>query len=216
MKLDKLCIAVLWLAASSAAFAQSTYGTIDGTITDPSSAVIRGAKVEAVNEQTKVAHTLDSDANGLYRFLNLDPGVYTISATAAGFSRTEQKDIHLQAREELPVNFQLALASAAGATVEVVGTPVIAEGQTLSDSKSGDDINSLALNFRATASPLARLAWPHWRLAFNPIAAGTSPSRASCRRRPPSLWTASRRNFRATADPHAICFRLSRALPNFA
>ena len=146
-------LALASLLASSAVFAQSTYGTISGAITDPSSAVIRAAKVEAVNQETKVARSVVSDDTGGYRLVNLDPGVYTVSATAPGFGKSEQKDVQLLAREELSINLQLAVGTAASTTVEVVGTPAVSEGLTRSDSKSGDVINSLALNFRATASP---------------------------------------------------------------
>ena len=57
-------------------------GTIHGTVTDPTSALVRGAKVEAKNQETGTAQ-------------NLDPGVYTVAATASGFNRTEQKDVAL-------------------------------------------------------------------------------------------------------------------------
>lgn len=145
--------AVLCLVTSAAAFAQSTYGTINGSVTDPSSAAVHGATVEATNQQTQVKHSLVTNAEGRYRFVNLDPGVYAVSASAPGFSVTERKDVVLQAREELPIDLQLAVASAAATTVEVIGTPVIAEQLTQSDSKSGDAITDLPLNFRATASP---------------------------------------------------------------
>src|ERR1700730_11611816 len=103
MQTLKYSFATLCLAISGATFAQTTYGTISGSITDASSAVIRGAKVEATNQQTQVAHTLETDNDGRYRFVNLDRGVYTIAVTAPGFSRTEQKDIILEARAEIPI-----------------------------------------------------------------------------------------------------------------
>ncbi len=109
--------------------------------------------MEAVNQQTRVTRAVETDADGSYRFVNLDPGIYTVAASASGFGRTEQKEINLQAREEIPINLQLALENSARTTVEVVGTPVITEELTRSDSRSGDAIDSLALNFRATASP---------------------------------------------------------------
>jgi len=145
--------AAVFTLAASGALAQSTYGTIYGTVTDPSGAVVRGANVEARDEQTGVALNLLTDANGQYRFVNLDPGVYTIAAAAVGFSRTERKGVPLLAREELAIPFQLAVANAEGTTIEVTATPVVSEQPTLSYSKSGDDISDLALNFRATASP---------------------------------------------------------------
>ena len=85
--------------------------------------------------------------------MNLDSGVYTVSALAQGFGRSEQKDVQLLAREEISINLQLAVGSAVETTVEVVGTPSVSEALTRSDSKSGDAINSLALNFRATSNP---------------------------------------------------------------
>jgi len=146
-------LAAVCFVTSTQAFAQSTYGSINGSVTDPSAAAVRGAEVEVTNQQTHVTHSLVSGVEGRYRFVNLDPGIYTVAASAPGFSRTEQKDINLLAREELPVDLRLTVASAAATIVEVKGTPVIAEQLTQSDSKSGDAINDLALNFRATGSP---------------------------------------------------------------
>ena len=146
-------VAFASLLAASALFAQSTYGTIGGTITDSTSAVIRSAQVEALNQETKTSRSVVTDDYGRYSFVNLDPGVYTVSAAAPGFGRSEHKDVTLLARADVPINFQLAVASAGGTTVEVVGTPVASIELTRSDSKSGDSINSLALNFRATANP---------------------------------------------------------------
>src|SRR5208283_688106 len=69
-------LAALCFAASTVAFAQSTYGSINGSVTDPSAATIRGAEVEATNQQTQVKHSLVTNSDGRYRFMNLDPGVY--------------------------------------------------------------------------------------------------------------------------------------------
>jgi hypothetical protein len=152
MKSD-LCCAAVFLLFTNALFSQSTYGTISGVITDPNSAVIRGAAVEAENSETKTTRKVVSDEGGRYSFVNLDPGVYTVSASAPGFGQAIQKDVHVLARDAVSIPFQLAVGNAATTTVEVTGTPVVTEELTRSDSKSGDSINSLALNFRATANP---------------------------------------------------------------
>jgi len=146
-------LVVAGLLALISLFGQSTYGTIAGAITDQTSAVIRAAKVEALNQETKIARSVGTDDAGRYRLVNLDPGIYTVSAVAEGFGKSEQRDVQLQAREAISINLQLSVGSAAATTVEVVGTPAVSEALTRSDSKSGDAINSLALNFRATASP---------------------------------------------------------------
>jgi hypothetical protein len=152
ISLPAVRLIVVAVFASGAIFAQSTYGTLTGIVTDQSSAVIRAAQVEAENQETKVTRTVRSDDGGRYRLVNLDPGFYTISATAEGFVKAVHKDVQLLAGREEWIPLQLTVGSAT-TTVEVVGTPVVSEELTRSDSKSGDSINSLALNFRATANP---------------------------------------------------------------
>jgi hypothetical protein len=121
--------------------AQSTYGTITGTVTDPSSAVIRSARVEAENQETKISRSVVTDEGGRYRLVNLDPGVYTISAAAPGFGRAVQKDVTLLAGREVSIPLEIRVGDAATTMIEVVGTPVVTEELTRSDSKSGDSIN---------------------------------------------------------------------------
>ena len=155
--LDDICksalrIALACLLFSSAMFAQSTYGSIAGVITDPSAAVIRDADVEAKNIETNVARRVKTNAEGFFRLTNMDPGTYAITAAASGFARVEQKSVTLLAREEVKLDLQLPVAGGTE-TVEVTATPVVSEQLTISDSKSGDVINSLALNFRASANP---------------------------------------------------------------
>ena len=145
--------AVVCILLAGALYGQSTYGTITGAITDPSAAVIAGATVEAKNQSTAEVRTVNTDAEGFFRFVELEPGTYVVSAAANGFDRVERKDVVLKAREEIRADIQLPVAGGAHTTVEVVGTPVVSEALTLSDSKSGNEINSLALNFRATATP---------------------------------------------------------------
>jgi len=147
----RLAAAILFL--SGAAFAQSTYGTIYGNITDPSSAIIRDAVVEATNTSTGVVRSVKTNAAGFFSFVNLDPGTYNLSASAASFAPAEEKGVPLLAREERRVDLQLPLAGATATTVEVTAQTSVSEQLTLADSKSGEVINSLALNFRATADP---------------------------------------------------------------
>jgi hypothetical protein len=159
LALRTLCPRALLLAGllallAATAVAQSTYGNIAGVVIDPSKAVVRDATVQALNTNTGVARNAKSDADGFFRFLNLDPGTYTVTVEATGFAKLEQKNVSLLAREDVRLaDLQLALASAQTQTVEVTATPVVTEQLTISDSKSGDVIKSLALNFRATANP---------------------------------------------------------------
>jgi len=76
-----------------AAFAQSTVtGTIEGTITDASSAGVPNAKIKAVGAATGTVRETTSDNSGNYRFDQMSSGQYTISIDAAGFTRVEIKN----------------------------------------------------------------------------------------------------------------------------
>src|SRR5207302_4526383 len=83
---------------------------------------------------------------------NLDAGEYQVVTALAGFA-AQTRDIELLARQTVRVDLLLQVAGTKE-QVQVVGTsPVIeTERATIDNSKSGDDINKLALNFRATSS----------------------------------------------------------------
>ncbi len=145
---------LLLLACAATAFGQSTFGTIEGVVTDPSSAVVSGAKVAITNEGTGALRSTATDLAGSYRLTNLDAGFYTINVAAQNFTTISRKNVQLPARELVHLDFQLPLASAQATTIEVTADAgVISQALTVSDSKSGDLISSLAINFRATNAP---------------------------------------------------------------
>ena len=102
-----LLLLLTWLAFVVPAAAQSTYGTITGTITDPSGAVIPGAKIETLNQGTKAVRTLTTDNEGSFRFINLEPGIYTLTVSADQFVTVQNKDVPLLAREVVRSDFKL-------------------------------------------------------------------------------------------------------------
>ena len=71
--------------------AQTFYGSVVGTVTDPSGAVVPGAKVTLTNMATKGKHTAQTDAAGNYRFVNLVRANYRLEAEVAGFKRTARE-----------------------------------------------------------------------------------------------------------------------------
>ena len=81
--------ALLLVACPS--FAQVSGGSITGTVTDATGAVVPGATVTIVNRSTGVSQTLKTNSTGLFNKPNLDPGNYEVTFTAQGFSimRTE-------------------------------------------------------------------------------------------------------------------------------
>jgi hypothetical protein len=67
------------------ATAQVLYGSLTGNVTDPSEAVLPGARVEALNTDTGVARTTTTNEHGLYSFSELMPGTYKLTVLAANF-----------------------------------------------------------------------------------------------------------------------------------
>src|SRR5229473_3916468 len=82
---------VLLSLASGNAFAQATAsGTIQGTVTDKSGAVVTGAQVVAKSKATDSVRTATTSDTGYYRFELLPVGSYTVTVSKAGFGTVAQ------------------------------------------------------------------------------------------------------------------------------
>src|SRR5215472_1315969 len=88
---------VLLIDFAGPAAAQTTFGSITGTVTDKSSAVIPGAQVSATNEATGVSRRAATGSDGIYAITDLFPGSYRLQVEAKGFSRVERSGIALDA-----------------------------------------------------------------------------------------------------------------------
>ncbi len=100
---------------------QANGASIQGTITDSSSAVIPGVKVTATNRDTKTSSSTISDANGKYAFSGLNDGEYVFSASLQGFSTTE---VNRPIAKDSAVEQNLVLkVGQVDATVRVVPVP---------------------------------------------------------------------------------------------
>src|SRR5947208_4032082 len=84
------------LLLTTTVFAQETTAGLQGTVKDPSGAVVPNATV-VVTADTLVGHkTLKTDGNGYYRFANLPPGLYAITVKAEGFSTLKKEGLLLE------------------------------------------------------------------------------------------------------------------------
>jgi hypothetical protein len=99
--------------------AQSNSGSISGTVTDPSGAVVAGATVTIENPVSGYLRTVKTDNSGRFQFSNLPFNPYHLSATATAFGAAAQDaDI----RSAVPVNVAVALhVAGASTTVTVEG-----------------------------------------------------------------------------------------------
>ena len=143
----------LAVLASASSFAQSTYATLVGTVTDTSGAVVPGATITVTNEATGLKRSVTADAAGEFRVINLDAGTYTVTFTGTEFAVEKDEHVSVPARETIRTDAHLSLKSVAQETTVVANQDVVTEDLTLSNSLSGGEVNSLPLNFRATVDP---------------------------------------------------------------
>src|ERR1700680_1998990 len=109
---------VLGIMGTPLASAQAVYGSIFGTITDPSGAAVAGAKVTVTSatKGTTVEATTNTDGN--YSVTHLIPDTYDVRAEGAGFKAFEQKNIPVSADAAARVDGQFVVGGSTE-TVEV-------------------------------------------------------------------------------------------------
>src|ERR1700732_1162760 len=90
-----VCVCSLLLLVSNL-FAQETTGGLQGTVKDPSGAVVSKATVEITSPALEGAKRLETDSSGYYRFANLPPGVYTATVKASGFSELKREGVTIE------------------------------------------------------------------------------------------------------------------------
>lgn len=121
-------VGIVMFAFALTMHAQSTTGTIYGTVTDPSGAAIAGSTVEAKNTATGMAQTAVTNKSGAYTFLTVEPGDYSVSTTATGFKTQTQTGVAVAANQNVHVAFSLPL----GSTTETVS---VAADVTMVDTR---------------------------------------------------------------------------------
>ncbi|HWF48918.1 MAG TPA: carboxypeptidase regulatory-like domain-containing protein, partial [Bryobacteraceae bacterium] len=126
--------------------AQAVNGTVVGTITDPTAAVVPNARVTITNLDTNTVRTASTDANGYYTFPDMPPGRYSVKVAKEGFASAEQSGITLLVNSTARVNLQLQ-PGAVSQTIEVTGVPSLLQTDT---AQTGATMSSL----QATQLPL--------------------------------------------------------------
>ena len=122
-------LAVLLLAGVAApGFAQSqaANGSIEGTITDNSGAVLPGVTVTVTNTDTGGQRVVVSNESGVYRAPLLPLGTYSVAAELQGFKKFEQKGVSLSAGMTAVINIVLSVGSMSE-TITVTGESPVAE-----------------------------------------------------------------------------------------
>jgi hypothetical protein len=121
--LPGLFLAITFLLLPNAQ-AQQTLGGITGTVTDSSGAVISGATVSLVGNETKLNRTQTTSSTGSYAFVNLPIGTYTLAFTQQGFQSQNIPSIAVQANRTATVNAELKIGNVSE-SITVEETPLI-------------------------------------------------------------------------------------------
>ncbi len=117
------CLAML-LSLTPYAQAQQTLGGITGAVSDKSGGVLPETVVTIIGDQTKLTRSQKANANGIYDFVNLPIGTYTLTFTHDGFETQKIPSITVQADRTATVNVSLAVGKV-GTVIEVQAEPLL-------------------------------------------------------------------------------------------
>ena len=163
-----LCIAVSAVCLVTPARAQSTFGTILGTVTDSSGAVVPNVVVTITNQGENISREVRADAQGNYLAENVKEGIYTVSVQAQGFRELTVKDVRLTARQIVRTDLKLAVGTTSENVTVVANAELInSESQAISTSVTSTEVLGLPANYRGAGSTS-----PYILLAFLPGVTG--------------------------------------------
>src|SRR5579871_2805459 len=157
-------LAALWvgLAFHGTTMAQSTFGTILGTVKDNSGAVVPKATVKATDTDQNTSRAVTTNADGDYEFVNTPAGHYKLEVEAAGFQNFAATELTLVARQTLRLDVNLQVGQLATAVeVEAAAGVIATDTQTVQSSLDGNALLTLPGNVRGTngsTSPYALIA----------------------------------------------------------
>jgi hypothetical protein len=119
-----LCLLAFFAFTGRMVNAQVLYGSLTGNVSDPTSAPVPGAHVEAVNQDTNVKTEIDTDVHGVYRFTELQAGAYRVTVTAKSFRTFVVTNVQVQVSGVRRVDVTLSI-SAATDSVQISADAVV-------------------------------------------------------------------------------------------
>ena len=131
-------------------------GQITGSVTDPTGAVIVGAKVTLTDKATNTSHSTESNGSGVFTFANVVPGTYDLTASKSGFRDYRFSGARVLVGQLMTVNVQMKLGAAVQ-EVTVTSTPgaeLQTSNSTMGTVISGDALISLPNQNRDATSLL--------------------------------------------------------------
>jgi len=151
-RLVRAAIAFLLVLLCGALYGQGL-GTIVGTVTDPSGALVPGATVHVTEEGTSLTRDTTTNTQGYYVLPSLRPSSYAVTVNASGFAPVSHKGIVLQADQSVTINFAVSVQQTTQAlTVEAPVQQVDTSTATLSEVVDSRRVIELPLNGRNAAT----------------------------------------------------------------
>lgn len=148
-----LCLTIFSLSAMliCPGFGQGAAGRVLGRISDPTGAVLAGAKLTLVNEATGISRDAQTNENGDYSLVEVMPGSYRIEAQQAGFKKYVRKGITVDINQVVTMNISMTLGQMQE-TIEVTSeAPQVDTTNTQLGAVINDrSVNELPLNTRDT------------------------------------------------------------------
>src|SRR5215813_1276443 len=127
----------------STAIAQTSRGTVTGTVRDSSNAVIHSATVTITQADTNVSRKTTTNDSGIFRFDAVDLGTYTVAVVAPGFSSETKTGVIVQAAHIVDLDFSLKVGTAAQTvTVEASAAEI---GLQTSEQTRGETLSTIAV-----------------------------------------------------------------------
>jgi hypothetical protein len=145
-----LLLAVTFLVGASVVLGQvSTSGTLQGTVSDATGAVIAGADVKARDEATGTVFETKSGVDGSFRIANLRPGTYVVSISMQGFKTAEYRDVKVITGQIYELSAKLEVGEMQSTVVVEAGAVVLETASTtIGTTITGKAINTLPLTSR--------------------------------------------------------------------
>jgi len=144
-----LLLALLVIILPVFVFASGPTGTITGTVTDPTGAVIRKARIAVINEATNALRDAVTNDDGDYTVALLPPGRYRVTAESAGFRKSVFSDVTVEVDQTARVDFALKVGATAE-EIQVKDTPpaIQTDTSTLGQVVNNRLVQQLPLNER--------------------------------------------------------------------
>src|SRR5262245_35675539 len=148
------CLLIFALALAMAANAQTTSGSITGTITDPNQAAIASATVRITEESKSFTLSATTDGDGRFVFPQVPPGTYKMSIEATGFKKLERTGIVLVANDKLTLGDLSMQVGGASETVTVTAEATLLQPETAARSYAvqGEVVRNVDVNGRNFAA----------------------------------------------------------------